>query len=565
MTSARKIRELVDALVVTGGSSSETRDRLDVRGQIDHAQIAGWIEVLAGLPIVGVASMVVIDALDEIVDLASGTADLAGQDLRIQLLKDATATTAFCLTENGVSAVFADFDMSPKLRQVWVACDFAPFWTESCRVDPWIDDASVVPAAGEEVRVPDPRRLVKDFVGNRVPKSVFPHLLSSDLPATSLVFEKWKNFAVVRLLHSLVNEVVSSDSDQVVITGTRPRKIDNDLKAPFSDELFKVASAAARWVYASGRDVDTRFALFTYELSREWPDGLTFKQGFEVRGQLALEAAETAFRAHVQETSKDTLKSLADLRKVLSEEVAKVVSQTRDLLNMMWRDFMVAATALLGRVVLLGADKPLNNPGPLKALLTGTAVFLMFSLFISLRANRKFMNIAATSRQAWRSKLYGFMNDDDFRTLSSEPLDHSNQVYNRVVKWVALAYLVVIVFMLWSAWGSKHQASEIETVAPTTAASGFQAPPSSPTTEGTLTGAKETGASGAPAPAASSLPPAIESALNGAKGSDASGAPMPAASSLPPALASGQMQSANVGDPLPTPRVAPAKAERHSP
>lgn len=455
MTSATKIRELVDALIAAGGRSSESLDRLDLYGRLDQVQLSVWAEVLVALPVVGVVSVSAIDALGDQVDLTSAAAELVDQELRIQVSKLTSPTTAFCLTTDGVDAVFADFEVSSTIRQVWVACDFEPFETESCRVAPWTDDASEVPKADEEARAPDPRRLVKDFVGGRVPKSVFPYLLTSGMPKPSKVFDKWKDIAVVRLLYSLVNEVLSTAGEEVVITGTRPRKIDCNLMAPYSDELLAAATEAASWVYASGRDVDTRFALFTYELSREWPDALTFKDGFAARCEHALEAAKTAFRAHVQETSKDTLKSLGDLRKTLSEEVTKVVAQTRDLLGTMWRDFMVAATAFLGRVVLLGSDKPLSNPVPLKMLLSGAAIFLIFSLFLSLRANAKFMGISDASRLEWRRKLYGFMTDDDFNKLSDVPLCDSTREYKRVTRWVILAYVAVIASLLWSAWGGN--------------------------------------------------------------------------------------------------------------
>lgn len=459
MTLAIRIRELVDALLAAGGGSSERLDRLDLNGRLDQEQLRGWAEVLAALPAVGVASVSAIDALGDQIDLASAASEFVGQELRIQVSKLSSPTTAFCFTADGVGAVFADFEVSSSVRQVWVACDFDRFKTESCRVDPWNDETSEEPAADEEARVPDPRRLVKDFVGGRVPKSVFPYLLTSGVPAPSKVFDKWKDLAVLRLMHSLVNEVLSTSGEEVVITGARPRKIDSNLKAPYSEELFTAATEAARWVYASGRDVDTRFALFTYELSREWPDALTFKDGLAARGEHALDAAKTAFRAHVQETSKDTLKSLGDLRKTLSEEVTKVVSQTRDLLGTMWRDFMIAATVFLGRVVLLGTDKPLSHPGPLRALLIGAAIFLIFSLFLSLRTNAKFMSISEDSRSEWRRKLYGFMNDDDFKQLSGDPLAASTREYKRVVCWVAAAYVAVIASLLWTAWGGDAKPS----------------------------------------------------------------------------------------------------------
>ncbi|WP_194945482.1 hypothetical protein [Limnohabitans sp. DM1] len=459
MTLAIRIHELVDAILLAGGGSSERLDRLDLHGRLDQEQLRGWAEVLAALPAVGVDSVSAIDALGDQVDLATAAAELVGQELRIQVSKFSSPTTAFCLTTDGIGAVFADYEVSSLVRQVWVACDFDRFKTESCRIDPWTDDASEAEAEDEEARVPDPRRLVKDFVGGRVPKSISPYLLTSGEPVPSKVFDKWKDLAVVRLLHSLVNEVISTGGEEVVITGTRPRKIESNLNSPYSAELFTAATEAARWVYASGRDVDTRFALFTYELSREWPDALNFKDGFAARGVLSLEAAKTAFRAHVQETSKDTLKSLGDLRKTLSEEVTKVVAQTRDLLGTMWRDFMIAATVFLGRIVLLGSDKPLSNPGPLRALLSGAVIFLVLSLFLSLRTNAKFMSISSASLSEWRRKLYGFMNDDDFNKLANVPLEESTREYKRVVRWVAAAYVVVIACLLWTAWGGNAKQS----------------------------------------------------------------------------------------------------------
>ncbi len=455
-----------------------------------------------------------MDALGEEVDFAAEAINGSNQDLRIQVVKATSGTTAFCLTADGVASVFANADTAAAVLQVWVACEFEAFQTESCRVATWVDSSCEVPTSEEELRVPDPRRLVKDFVGGKVPKSVFPSLLVTDAPAPSAVLETWRSLAVPRLLYSLVNEVVSTDKDQVIITGTRPRKVDADLAAPYSDALFDSATAAARWVYASGRDVDTRFALFTYELSREWPDGLTFKEGFTVRGKLALEAAETAFRAHVQETSKDTLKSLGDLRKTLSEEVTKVVTQTRDLLGTMWRDFMVAATAFLGRVVLLGTDKPLANPGPLKALLTGAAIFLVFSLVLSLRANWKFMAIADASREAWRQKLYGFMNNDDFKKLSDEPLESSTREYKLVRVCVIAAYIVVIGCLLWSAWGADVKAG-------TGGQSQSQSATSLPSTPAVTT--PSTAAVSAPALPASALPATASKVVPVANTSTAAG------------------------------------------
>jgi hypothetical protein len=106
-------------------------------------------------------------------------------------------------------------------------------------------------------------------------------------------------------------------------------------------------------------------------------------------------------------------------------------------------------------------------------------VFLVFSLLLSLRTNGKFMRIAEASRAAWRKKLYGFLNDEDFQKLSDAPLEQATREYARTARWVIGAYLAVIGLLLWSAWGAdaKTGAGGQATSGSASAPAGASAPP----------------------------------------------------------------------------------------
>jgi hypothetical protein len=213
--------------------------------------------------------------------------------------------------------------------------------------------------------------------------------------------------------------------------------------------LFQLLQRAAEWVYGSPREVEVRHTLFTNELAREWPETFSFFDQFASRADRALDSATTAYRAHIREGSKETLKTLSDLRKTLSDEVSKVSAQTRELIGILWKDFAIAATALLSRVALLFADKkPAADSAPMKAVLVGAAVFIVLNLTITLRTNARFMHIAGLSRPAWKQKLFGFLSDEDLKALAETPIQESTAAYNQAKVAVIAIYALIVVLLL---------------------------------------------------------------------------------------------------------------------
>ncbi|WP_459676142.1 hypothetical protein [Acidisoma sp. 7E03] len=262
------------------------------------------------------------------------------------------------------------------------------------------------------------------------------------------VFKTWRDIALPQLLLCLADEIWRQDGEiQVALTGPRRRKLRATLETIDAKRDFKIITEVAEWVFNSGRDAETRHTLFVYELAREWPGEGPFASTFAERAPGALEAAKTAFRMHVRDASKETLKSLQELRKTLADDVTRVVAQTRELTGTLWRDLLVVVAAVLGRFSLL-ASLGTGEAGFANALLYGLAVYLAFSLGMVLFANARFMALFRMMQANWQTKLYGFVDSEDFKSLATEPLNKAEGVYECTRNAAITAYGLTVIALI---------------------------------------------------------------------------------------------------------------------
>lgn len=446
MITPSQILASAELLAATeGGTIDESVDRLSVSGRFDAPLLVQWSAIASEINAAGLGSLKALDSISDEVDLIVALLDDLHGSIRIVIEKHNSGSTFFAYSWRGLAALLGAGEQISLARRIHIAELTHSFSAESCTFTPWTG----VPPDHEDTEIkgsiPSPRRIVKDVAGGKVPISIAPFLLVAAPLLSSKTYQIWQQVSCQQMLLCLVNEIWRTDGNEmVVLAGPRTRRVPAGLVPLPATDLFAVATECANWVFASGRDVDVRHTLFTYELAREWPESETLANGFSTKAPRALDAAKTAFHAHVRETSKDTLKALGDLRKTLSEEVTKVIQQTRELLSGMWRDFAFAATVLAARTALLIAEKPAAESPAIKVLLIGTAVFLAFSVYMTLRSNAKFMSIAAVSRKSWRDKLYGFLPEDDLKRLADEPMLQCESEYRATRRWVIGAYLVMI-------------------------------------------------------------------------------------------------------------------------
>ena len=125
----------------------------------------------------------------------------------------------------------------------------------------------------------------------------------------------------------------------------------------------------------------------------------------------------------VQQQSRETLKALSDLRKAVLDEAAKLTDITRGLVA-------AVAGAVLGGVGLMVARVALPNTGVFvrsAALLLG--LVLVLHVIGTIISGAMFVDFQKSLRKQWRSRLYAFLGDTDYKTLVTNPVAKAEKAF----------------------------------------------------------------------------------------------------------------------------------------
>jgi hypothetical protein len=418
------------------GTVTERFDTLDVMGTFTAAVFADWRSIATDTVLKDA-----ISAIDAVGDPIEWTQERPDGEVRITFSKNQLDETCYFFTAAGLETLLKEKRIGT-CRTVFIAEHFDEFNAESCvfrRWNYWNDLANWT----YESKDTAPNKVVKDLGSFLVPVSAMPFLIAGAMPSDSDVFIAWKRCACENLFLCLVNEVWKEGTSlRVTLTGPRARKIDFVLSEVNPVRDFSNLTDVTNWVYGSRRDTELRHTFFTYELGRDWNDDLNLARGFHERAIYALDAARISFHAHISSSSKDTLKSLGDVRKSLADDVSKITQQTRELLSSLWKDFAIAVTALLGRIALSASGK-MTDPVAMKGVLYGTALFLIASISVSLYMNGRFLALSGDSRLKWSEKLYGFLPPEDRQQLAAEPLEAAESLYKKIAWIIGVIYVSI--------------------------------------------------------------------------------------------------------------------------
>lgn len=383
------------------------------------------------------------------VDLATGDlSSLDGEAVTVRLTKNVEAEMAYFVTRRGFETALSDAEFMRGARKIWIAEDFLPFSTRSCVYLPW---GSAVENKHLEDTFDSPRRLVRDHSYLLAPTDIRPWYLTIPGDETSGVFAAWKEAAVKNLIFCLPTEIrASGEIRQVVLKGARSAFADVDLSKPQS-QLFDVVTDAVRWVYDQRRDTETKFHLLNNHLALYWPEKAKWPLGLAGVLDHALASAREAFAFHLQDDSKEAIKSLGDLRKALQEEVARSQTVTRDLLSALWRDAAIAGAAFALRSAT-------TNASAVNIASLGAAALLLASLLTTVLSNWRFDVLAKQVRGQWRQRLYSFMSEMQWRELVIRPISRARWVYRASIIPVFAVYVVLIGALLWVVYPAEVMA-----------------------------------------------------------------------------------------------------------
>lgn len=423
--------------------------RVDQISKITAADFKRISELASAMAQAKRGKLAVFGSISGEVDLANGNvSSIEGEAVAVRLTKNVEAEAAYFVTRRGFEAALNDAEFMRGARKIWIAEDFLPFSTRSCVFSPW---GSAVEHKHLEDTFDSPRRLVRDQSYLLAPTDIRPWYLMIPGDETSGVFAAWKEAAVRNLIFCLPTEIRASDETrQVVLKGARSAFADVDLSKPQS-QLFHVVTDAVRWVYDQRRDTETKFHLLNNHLALYWPEKAMWPMGLAGVLDHALASAREAFSFHLQDDSKEAIKSLGDLRKALQEEVARSQTATRDLLSALWRDAAIAGAAFALRSAT-------TNSSAVTIASLGAAALLFASLLTTVLSNWRFDVLAKQVRAQWRQRLYAFMSEKQWVELVTRPISRARWVYRVSIVPVFAVYVVLIGALLWVVYPAEVMA-----------------------------------------------------------------------------------------------------------
>jgi hypothetical protein len=201
-------------------------------------------------------------------------------------------------------------------------------------------------------------------------------------------------------------------------------------------------SEAATWVFLSVTDVEVRHLLFAGELARaDRPN-----QELGTTLERALEAAKVTYEAHIQSSSRETLKALADLRKTVIEETQKVVQRAQDLTATLWRDVAVTAAPFVLKIFGDAGHAP--NAMITAAFYFVAAAFVILSFTLQWRINQTYFASQTASRRRWMQTLYNYISVREREEIAETPIEQAMKSYRETRNALVGVYVGLVILLL---------------------------------------------------------------------------------------------------------------------
>lgn len=432
----------VHAAVEASRSAADLRigedpGRLGLSGSLTRAALDAWQVVSDTTP--DWLSFTCIDPADDPIQPRDA---IEGDRVRITVTFASSANAPHLFTLEGWRSLLLDDALVSSTTAVRLAFDDNRFRTRAFNVAPW-EGAPVAGADAASPRDGSPRRQVRSQSSTLMaPSKIEPWVVDGD-HGRGPAWRAWVAVSASMIARSLTNELYTEGNEErVSLAGQPPRRL--ELGEFSTDVPLAALQQAAVWIYLEGADVEVRHTFLSAELAREWPANRSFADGLKGKLESSLDSARLLYKAHLRAGSKDTLKALADLRKTLADDVQKLAQQARDLSSAVWRDVAVAIGVMAVRFGL-DAAKTVPSSFAFSMIYLLVASYFIASFWLTTSINRRFLASLEQSRAKWRTKLYAFLDDDDYRELAETPLFGAIEDYllterrtGRVVVTVAL-------------------------------------------------------------------------------------------------------------------------------
>ncbi|WIX01156.1 hypothetical protein QK899_11480 [Pseudomonas sp. AR5] len=299
-----------------------------------------------------------------------------------------------------------------------------PFNTRARSFSDWGEGEAFV----ESPRTKSPRLLVKESANVRtVPEDVRHWLLAEGhgLDGDDSLHMVWAMYAIDALSRCFANEIDTTGSNLSFkgppkLSLTIKEAVEGDTQMALKD--FEVVQDAAVWVFENAREAEVKHILLSAEIARSGRADGEVQQYFKENLSAALDCAKIAYQMSVSEITKDTLKSLGDLRKAVTEETSKATEATRQAITAISTALTVGMGLIVARLTLQ------INPYLISLVM---AVAFGYTT-LNVMSGRKFINIQRKLRHDWQPKLYRFLSEAEFKKMVGDPIEQAEGFFYRV-------------------------------------------------------------------------------------------------------------------------------------
>jgi hypothetical protein len=441
MSILKKVHEAIEASrIVADSNISEDPGCLSISGRISDAVLSAWQKVTEHK-----CSWLKLNFIDDSDDPIEPKDGIEGERFRLRLIFKSPITAPHIFTPEGWRSLLLDEETLIHAQTIRLAFIETGFDTKAFSVEPWLDDPIAVDTeVKKNVSDISPRRQVRcQSPLLLAPIRIEPWILVGSISKHCSAISIWQEISAQMIAMSLTNELYKDgEVSKAILSGQPPRKLDLGIFQP-NNTPFNALQEAATWVYLEGEDVEVRHTFLSSELARAWTPNIPFCEGLAARLAGALDSARLIYKAHLRSGSKDIIKALADLRKTLTDEVQKLLQQSRDLSSAVWRD-VVIAIGVVGVRFAMDSVKANQVTHGFALIYFAVALYISVSYAITVATNTRFLDIVEASRQSWRTKLYAFLDDNDYQTLAENPLSDAVLAYRNTQRQTTRVVLAVV-------------------------------------------------------------------------------------------------------------------------
>ncbi|CNJ19038.1 hypothetical protein [Yersinia frederiksenii] len=452
-----KISEAIDAsrvdpdIIITETILSDNTSKLFIQSVMDANAINLWDAVYTGRE-----EWFRIQFLDDYSDEIRPASAPAGEKNSVTIIYSNNTNSPYLFTIEGWRIFLFNDKLVSNINEIHLAFIDTGFETLNFKVIPWTKTPN---QNGEILPLTTPRKqdsaraLVKyysyDFLPTENPAA---WILASPLPVNNMAFEEWKIISCRELLKCLTNELFTNDFQMVTLSGKPSKKVKFG-KINATNTIFKVIQTAAKWVYFEGEEIELKHTFLSNELAREWQVDVSFCEGIESRLTPALDSARLLYKAHIRTSSKETLKALGDLRKNLADDMQKIVQQSKELTSSLWKDVALVISTIVIKYSL-DAVKPSSSEKTYAVLFFAIGCYILISHFMTITINSNFIKTIEENRMSWRKKLYGYLDDEDYNELATNPVNKAHDNY-KCVRNISTTFVIILALILFALASSE--------------------------------------------------------------------------------------------------------------